>query len=135
MSQSDTKSIRERRFTERFRIPDGLIYCRQLRKLNWFNSFKGPFILKDIASNSASFDCPQDIGLKKIVELKISSPHSQREVTVKGQIIRRSEVKDTGEFIYVVQFSPFGEGPQYNTHMSRDEMREFIKAVQENGNF
>jgi len=134
MTDDKVKNFRERRFTERFRIPDGLIYCRQLRKLNWFNSFKGPFILKDIASNSASFDCPQDIGLKKIVELKISSPHFQKEVTVKGQIIRRRELEESGEFIYVVQFTPFGEGPQYNTHLSRDDMRAFIKAMQANGN-
>ena len=135
MLESSANGGRERRFTQRFRIPDGLIYCRQLRKLNWFNSFKGPFILKDIASNSASFDCPQDIGLKKIVELKISSPHFQKEVMVKGQVIRRRELEEGAEFIYVVQFSPFGKGPQYNTHMSRNDMREFIRAVQENGNF
>ena len=135
MSQSETNSRKERRFTQRFRIPDGLIYFRKLRKINWLNNFNGPFILNDIASNSASFECQQDIGIKKLVELKISSPHSQKEVTVKGQIIRKSESIDSGEFIYVVQFTPFGEGPQYNTHMSRDEMRAFIKAVQENGNF
>ena len=132
MTDEKTTSYRERRFTERFRIPDGLIYCRHLRKLNWFNNFKGPFILKDIASNSVSFESPQDITLKKHVELKINSPHFLKEVIVKGQIIRRREPKESGEFIYVVQFSPFGEGPQYNTHMNRDDMREFIKAVQDN---
>ena len=125
----------ERRFTERFRIPDGMIYLRKLRKINWLNNFHGPFALNDIASNSVSFECMQDIGIKRLVELKISSPHSEKEVTVKGQIIRRSDVKDTGEYLYVVQFNPFGEGHQYNKHMSRDEMREFIRTVQMNGNF
>jgi len=120
----------ERRFTERFRIPDGLIFYRQLRKLNWFNSFHGPCVLKDIASNSASFECPYDLGINKQVELKINSSGSQKEISVKGKITRRNIITKSGGFVYVVQFSPFGQGHMYNSHMSREQMREFIKSVQ-----
>jgi hypothetical protein len=126
----DQKS--ERRFTKRFKIPDGLIYYRQLRKLNWFNNFHGPCVLNDIASNSASFACPYDLKFKKQVELKITSSGSQKEISVKGHIARKTTKTESGEFIYVVQFSPFGQGHMYNSHMSREQMREFIKTVQIN---
>jgi len=135
MTEKKVTHQRERRFTQRFRIPDGLIYFRKLRKINWLNQFHGPYVLNDIASNSASFECQEDIGIKKLVELKISSPHFQKDVSVKGHVIRRSDPEEGGDIIYVVQFSPFGEGPEYNTHMSRNDMRAFIKAVQVNGNF
>jgi len=130
MTETIDKRSRERRFTERFRIHDGLIYYRELRKLNWFNSFHGPCVLSDIASNSASFACPYDLTIKKQVELKITSSGSQKEISVKGHITRKTSKTKTGEFIYVVQFSPFGQGYMYNSHMSREQMREFIKTVQ-----
>lgn len=120
----------ERRFTERFRIPDGFLYFRQLRKLNWFNNFQGPCVLNDIASNSASFECRRDLGIKNQVELKISATGSQNEIFVKGQITRRAVKAESGEFVYVVQFSPFGKGYQYNSHMSKAQMRKFIKSIQ-----
>jgi hypothetical protein len=124
----DQKS--ERRFTERFKLPDGLIYYRQLRKLNWFNNFQGPYVLNDIASNSASFECPHDLGINKQVELKINSRGSQKEISVKGKITRRNIKTKSGKFIYVVLFNPFGQGHMYNSHMSKAQMREFIKSVQ-----
>jgi len=129
---SDTKVDRksERRFTERYKIPEGLIYYRQLRKLNWFNNFQGPCVLNDIASNSASFESPHDLGIKKQVELKIRSRNSQKEISVKGRITRKHTKTKSGEFIYVVQFSPFGKGYQYNSYMSKEKMRAFIKTVQ-----
>ena len=128
MSEKKVTGNRERRFTERFNLPDGLIYYRIIRKLNWLGNFQGPYELNDIASNSASFECPNKVGLKKLVELKISSPNFNKEITVKGHIIRKSSSKKSGECLYVVQFSPFGKGYQYNTHMSREDMREFIKS-------
>jgi len=130
MLETKVTSNKERRFTERFRLPDGLIYYRKLRKLNWLNNFQGPCVLNDIASNSASFECPRDLGFKKQVELRISSTRFQKEISVKGKIVRRSTSKKSGEFVYVVQFSPFGKGYQYNTLMSREKMRELIKSVQ-----
>jgi len=130
MSEIKAERKNERRFTERFRIPDGLLYFRQLRKINWLNNFQGPCVLNDIASNSASFECPYDLGIKKQVELKISSTRSQSEISVKGQITRRDTKTKSGEFVYVVQFSPFGKGYQYNSSMSKEEMRAFIKTVQ-----
>jgi len=132
MSEIKAERKRERRFTERFRIPDGLIYYRQLRKLNWFNTFQGPCILNDIASNSASFECPGELAGKKLVELKISSQRSQKEIIVKGQITRRDMKSKSGEFVYVVQFSPFGKGYQYNSDMNKEKVRAFIKSVQTN---
>jgi hypothetical protein len=125
----------ERRFTERFRIHDGLIYHRPLRKINWFNNFHGPCVLNDIASNSASFECLHDLGNKKQVELKISSTGSQKVISVKGQITRRAARIKSGDFVYVVQFNPFGQGYQYNSHMSKEQMREFIKSVRTKNNF
>jgi hypothetical protein len=130
MSEPKAERKSERRFTERYRIPDALIYYRQLRKLNWFNNFQGPCVLNDIASNSASFECPHDLGIKKQVELKISSRRSKKEISVKGQIARRDTKTKSGDFIYVVQFSPFGKGYQYNSYMSKENMRAFIKTVQ-----
>ena len=132
MSETIIEKINERRFTERFRIPDGLIYYRKFRKLNWFNNFRGPCVLNDIASNSASFECKYDILEKKLVELKISIPGSQKEISIKGKITRKNTKTKSGEFIYVVQFSPFGKGYQYNLSISRDEMRAFIKSFQTN---
>ena len=120
----------ERRFTERFRIHDGLIYYRQLRKINWFNHFQGPCVLNDIASNSASFECYYELSMKKQVELKITSSGTQNEIFVKGHITRKDTKTRSNEYIYVVQFSPFGKGFQYNSHMSKEQMREFIKSVQ-----
>jgi hypothetical protein len=87
-------------------------------------------VLNDIASNSASFECPYDLGSKKQVELKISSTGSQNEISVKGQITRRDTKTISGDYVYVVQFNPFGQGYQYNSHMSKEQMREFIKSVQ-----
>ena len=130
MSETKLSKKSERRFTERFRLPDGLIFYRQLRKFNWLNNFQGPCVLNDIASNSASFECPRDLGINNQVELKISSTRFQKEISVKGKIVRRSTSKQIGEFLYVVQFSPFGKGHRYNTHMSKEEMRAFIKSVQ-----
>ncbi len=130
MSGTNVERKSERRFTERFRIPDGIIYFRQLRKLNWFNNFQGPGVLNDIASNSASFECPHDLGIKKQVELKIRSRRSQKEISVKGRITRKNTKTKSGEFNYVVQFSPFGKGYQYNSYMSKEKMRTFIKTVQ-----
>ena len=86
MSEIKAERKNERRFTERFRIPDGLLYYRQLRKINWLNNFQGPCVLNDIASNSASFECPYDLGIKKKVELKISSTRSQSEISVKDKL-------------------------------------------------
>jgi len=130
MSEIKAERKSERRFTERFRIPDGLIYYRQLRKLNWFNNFQGPCVLNDIASNSASFECLHELGIKKQVELKINSTGSQKEISVKGQITRRDSKTKSGKFVYVVQFNPFGKGYQYNSSMSKEKMRAFIKTVQ-----
>jgi hypothetical protein len=130
MSKTMVERKSERRFTERFRIHDGLIYYRQLRKLNWFNNFHGPYVLNDIASNSASFECSHDFRSKKQVELKIRSPATQKEISVKGKITRRDTKTESGDFLYVVQFSPFGKGYQYNSSMSKEEMRAFIKTVQ-----
>jgi hypothetical protein len=129
MLEKKVSSDRERRFTERFNLPDGLLFYRIIRKLNWLSNFQGPCELNDIASNSASFECTHELGLKKLVELKISLPSFNKEITVKGHIIRKSITKKSGEYLYVVQFSPFGKGYQYNTHMSREDMREFIKSV------
>lgn len=120
----------ERRFTERYQLPDGLIYFRKLRKLNWLNNFQGPCVLNDIASNSASFECSQNLGIKKQVEVKIISPFSQKEISVKGLIARKDNKAKSGDYIYVVQFSPFGKGYQYNSYMSREKVRAFIKSVQ-----
>ena len=130
MSETKLSKNSERRFTERFRLPDGLIFYRQLRKFNWLNNFQGPFVLSDIASNSASFECPRDLGIKNQVELKISSPRFQKEISIKGKILRRTTSKKSGEFLYIIQFNPFGKGYQYNSTMSKEKMRSFIKSVQ-----
>ncbi len=130
MSDKVTERKSERRFTERYKIPDGLVYFRKLKKINWLNNFQGPCVLNDIASNSASFEYPHDLGIKKQVEVKIVSPISQKEISVKGQIARKNTKTESGEFVYVVQFSPFGKGYQYNSLMSREKMRAFIKTVQ-----
>jgi hypothetical protein len=130
MSETKVERKNERRFTERYRIPDGLIYYRQLKKLNWLNKFQGPCVLNDIASNSASFECPYELGIKNQVELKIRARRSEKEISVKGKIARKDTKTKSGEFIYVVQFSPFGKGFQYNSYMSKEKMRAFIKSVQ-----
>ncbi len=130
MLETKVERKSERRFTERYRIPDGLIYYRQLRKLNWLNKFQGPCVLNDIASNSASFECPHELGIQKQVELKIRSQRSKKELSVKGKIARKDTKTKSGEFIYVIQFSPFGKGYQYNSYMSKEKMRAFIKSVQ-----
>ena len=130
MSETKVERKSERRFTERYRIPDGLIYYRQLKKLNWLNKFQGPCVLNDIASNSASFESPHELGIKNQIELKISTRRSKKEISVKGNIARKDTKTKSGEFIYVVQFSPFGKGYQYNSYMSKEKMRAFIKTVQ-----
>jgi len=134
MSEIMVERKSERRFTERFRLPDGLIYYRQLRKLNLFNNFQGPCVLNDIASNSASFECPHDLGVIKQIELKISSRGSQKEITVKGKITKRDTKTKNGTIFYVIQFNPFGKGYQYNSSVSKEKMRAFIKTVQANNN-
>ena len=134
MSETIIERKNERRFTERFRIPDGLIYYRQLRKLNLFNNFQGPCVLNDIASNSASFECPHDLGVIKQIELKISSTRSQKEITVKGLITKRDTKTKSGKIVYVIQFNPFGKGHQYNSSVSKEKMRAFIKTVQAKNN-
>jgi hypothetical protein len=130
MMETHSNKPDERRFTERFKLPDGLIYYRQLRKINIFNSFQGPFVLDDIASNSASFECSNILKIKKHLELKITSPGAEKEIFVKGQITRTDSHTKSGEIKYIVQFNPFGKGLIYNTSTSKETMRAFIKSVQ-----
>ena len=131
MSETKIQRKSERRFTDRFKIPDGLVYFRQLKKINWINYFQGPCALNDIASNSASFEYPHDIEIKQQVEVKIISSGYQGEFQVKGKITRKNAKSKDSLFIYVVQFSPFGKGYHYNSYQNRDKLRVFIKFVKE----
>jgi len=130
MTEISGEKKKERRFTERYKIPDGLIYYRALRKINWLNNFKGPCVLNDIASNSAKFESPREINLKQEIELKILKPGKQGRIRVKGEISNQFTQTKDDLFIYVVKFNPFGSGYHYNSFMSRDEVRNFIKNIQ-----
>jgi hypothetical protein len=131
MSEIPVERKNERRFTERYKIPDGLIYYRELKKINWLNSFKGPCVLSDIASNSAKFESPSEINFEKEIELKILSPRKPGKLQIKGKISRPLTRVEKGLYIYVVRFNPFGKGYHYNSYISKEEVRAFIKSVQD----
>jgi hypothetical protein len=132
MNSENTTRKRERRFTERFSIPDGITYFRHLRRFNLLKNFLGPFPMYDIASNSARFECSQDIEIQSEIELKIKPPGYHEELCIKGKVIKRADTTQKYTNSYVVQFSPFGKGYQYNTYESKSKLRQYIQAMKAN---
>ncbi len=131
MSETKIEKKSERRFTGRYKIPDGLVYFRRLKKINWINKFQGPCVLNDIASNSISFEYSRDIEAKEQVEVKIISPRYQTGLQVKGKIVRTNVKTKDSTSVCVIQFSPFGKGYQYNSYQNRENLRAFIKSIKE----
>ena len=80
----------ERRFTERFHIPDGIAYFRYLKRFNLITNFIGPFPMYDIASNSARFECSKEIKIQSEIEIKIKPPGYHDELRIKGKVIKRA---------------------------------------------
>ena len=119
----------ERRFTERFRIPDGIVYFRYLKRFNLISSFTGPFPMYDIASNSARFECAKEIVVKRMIELKIQPPGYPEQLRIKGMVIKHATGNPGQAKGYVVQFSPFGKGYRYNTAQCRVKLQTYIQSM------
>jgi hypothetical protein len=129
MNNEDTTPKRERRFTERFIISEGVAYFRFLRKFSLISNFNGPFPMYDIASNSARFECPKEIELKSEIELKILPPNHPEELRIKGKVIKSADSVHHFGRAYVVLFSPFGKGYRYNSYQCKSKLRHYIQKM------
>ena len=119
----------ERRFTERFYIPEGIAYFRYLRRFRLIHNFNGPFPMYDIASNSARFECSREINIPSDIELRIKPPGYYEELRIKGKVIRQAGVKQQQARAYVIQFSPFGRGFQYNSLQCKARLDQYIQKM------
>jgi len=119
----------ERRFTERFHIPEGITYFRYHKRFNLITNFIGPFPMYDIASNSARFECSREIKIQSEIELKIRPPGYHDELRIKGKVIKRAGNRSNQVNGYVIQFNPFGKGFQYNTLQCRTKLQHYIQTM------
>ena len=119
----------ERRFTERFHIPDGIAYFRYLKRFNLITNFIGPFPMYDIASNSARFECSKEIKIQSEIEIKIKPPAYHDELRIKGKVIKRAGSRPNQANGYVIQFNPFGKGFQYNNIQSKTKLQHYIQTM------
>ena len=119
-----TDSIKERRHLERFEIPGAQIMFKPGKGFRLFERFTGPLPLKDITKNGACIIIDQPLDKGTLVNIEIRIP-GQRKIKIKGHVVWNSYPHDPLQA--GIQFLPYGEGKQYNSFYSRQQLEQLAQ--------
>lgn len=106
--------IKERRYMERFRLPQARLYYRISNKTSFFNGYRGPAKISDINKCSLGIVGSLELTYGTPLMLKIILP-DYPEIILKGHI--SGFLKDHNGLTTrtIIQLMPYGYDVQYNS--------------------
>lgn len=117
-------SNRERRHLERFEVLGAQILFKPGKGFSLFERFSGPLPLKDITKNGACIMIDQPLERGTLITIEIRIP-GRGKIKVKGHVVWNSYPNDPLQA--GIQFLPYGEGKQYNSFTSRQQLEQLTE--------
>jgi len=105
----------ERRYLDRFEIPDAEVVCRAGER----SAIRGS--LADITKISVKFEISMSFNPGDLLQLEIVIPNKEK-IFVKGHIVRTIDPTNEQPAYAAVQFLPFGSDERYNSMQSYEQL-------------
>ena len=121
------KKERDRRSSERLAIAGAEILYQQGKTFKILKRFTSPLPLKDINKSGVRFQVENYLSPGSQMELQMAI-RGTKKFELKGHVVWIAKQVSSDYYDIGVQFMPFGDGHQYNSLASHDQLDQIVKG-------